>query len=146
MQNVNSYERTISMHEVYMNSFKVRIHDIYELMQKKRQSSHPFFPTETISCAATAAAEAVTTADIVEATATAMEATVGAEASTTSDFFSPNTALKVISPSASFDILTPDAEYAASVVSCNQDTSSCCYINSHCFCCSKIWLNICIHL
>ncbi len=65
-------------------------------------------------CAFTAAAEAIATADVVGAAATTAEAAAGAKASTTSDFFSPNTAL--ILPSASSKILTPDVEYAASVL------------------------------
>jgi hypothetical protein len=51
-----------------------------------------FFQTDKISGAATAA-ETTDAADVMGATATAMEAVARAEDSTTSDFLSPNTAL-----------------------------------------------------
>jgi hypothetical protein len=64
----------------------------------------PFF-------AATATTEDTAAANIVGVTAIATGASAVAEASTTSDIYSPNTAL--IFPSASSKILTPDAECAA---------------------------------
>jgi hypothetical protein len=89
-----------------MNYLIKQIHIIYEFMHKIaaiNPLTPPFF-------AATATTEETAAANIAGVTVIAAGASAGAEASTTSDISSHNTAL--IFPSALSEILTPDAKCA----------------------------------
>ncbi len=94
---------------VYINSFKIWIHIIYELMQKEPNTLTPFLWSGKMSGAATAIEDSGT-ANFPEESATAAYADA---ATSSSVFFSSGPAL--IFPSASLKVLTHEAEYAASV-------------------------------